>query len=460
MSLTRRVAHAVAASAFGQAVTIGAQVLLTPLFFVRWGAEGYGEWLLLSGIPAYLAIADAGIGSAAGNDMTIRAGAGDREGAQKTFRGAMLVAAGAGLVALVMGLCAAAALGTTNLFHLTTYGGWYGARVVIALSVYVGLNFANGVVYSGYKCCGRNAMGIALTNIGRLAESLIIALMLALHTAPLAVAIAMVTVKILSLAFQFVGLRNVCPWLFTPYAAPDTRLIVRLITPALAFLAFPMSNAFLLQGPLLIIGSTLGGTAIAVYSAFRTLARIPLQMTNVLNSSVWPEVSLAYGASDTVTLRRIHTTTVAAAVYGALLSSSLIWIFGPFIVTHWLHGKVNYDGLLLFGLLLATVISSIWNASSIVLSATNQHARYGATFLLVSTISILLCYPAAIMFGLYGIAAIMVLSEISMALFVVRQSLVICVDTGHELMPRLLNAPMIVREAVGRILRRRRNNHA
>ena len=89
MSIRHRIYLTLAAGAFGQLVTIGSQILLTPLYFSHWGAAKYGEWLLISTIPAYLVMADFGVGSAAGNEMTIRAGAGDYEGAQRTFRGAI-----------------------------------------------------------------------------------------------------------------------------------------------------------------------------------------------------------------------------------------------------------------------------------------------------------------------------------------------------------------------------------
>ena len=92
MSAKQRIFAALAANGFGQLVTMGTQLLLTPLFFRQWGAALYGEWLILSAIPAYLALADLGVSSAAGNEMAMRAGAGNHAGAQQTFRGARGVA--------------------------------------------------------------------------------------------------------------------------------------------------------------------------------------------------------------------------------------------------------------------------------------------------------------------------------------------------------------------------------
>ena len=106
MNVKKRIMTSLAANAFGQIITISSQLLLIPLFLKYWGVAKYGEWLILSSIPAYLILADLGIGAAAGNEMTIRAGAGDHQGAQQTFRGALLVSLATGLFVMVVCLIA------------------------------------------------------------------------------------------------------------------------------------------------------------------------------------------------------------------------------------------------------------------------------------------------------------------------------------------------------------------
>jgi O-antigen/teichoic acid export membrane protein len=448
-TLTRRIASALAASAFGQLVNVGTQILLTPFYFLHWGAERYGEWLLLSGIPSYIAMADAGIGSAAGNELTVRVGAGDIEGAQRTFRGALIVASGAGVIAMMLGTIVAFVIKNTSMLKLTLLEGWPAAKILMVLSVYVALNFLGGVSYNGFKCCGRNALGLTLTNLARLTEAIVIGSLLVFGQSPMVVAFGMLMTKVLGISVQFLVLHRVSAWLFKPPVPADTAALVkRLIAPAVAFLAFPMSNALLIQGPLLILGSTVGGAAVAVFAAFRTMSRIPLQFTNVLNSSVWPEVSLAYGARNMPLLRKIHSSTISAAIYGALVISAFMLIFGPFIMHHWLRGQVSYDRLLMSGLLLSTVLSAIWNGSSIVLSATNRHVGYSAMLMIVSLLSVLLSYPASAFLQLYGIVLVMILTELYMALFVMRQSLAVCDETPLGLLAAVFRAPKHVAEAV------------
>ena len=44
----------------GQAINIASKIVLVPLFLLAWGADIYGEWLLLSSMVAYLSLTEMG----------------------------------------------------------------------------------------------------------------------------------------------------------------------------------------------------------------------------------------------------------------------------------------------------------------------------------------------------------------------------------------------------------------
>jgi hypothetical protein len=100
------------------------------------------------------------------------------------------------------------------------------------------------------------------------------------------------------------------------------------------------------------------------------------------------------------------------------------------------------------GLLLSTVLSAIWNGSSIVLSATNQHVGYSAMLMVVSVLSVLASYPASAFLQLYGIVLVMILTELYMALFVIRRALALCGETPLRLIVDVFRAPKYMAEAV------------
>src|SRR5260370_41898128 len=73
-------------TALGPVVTAIVQIVSVPVFLHFWGVKLYGEWLIISAIPIYLALSDLGFGNVAANDMTMRVIAGYRE----TFAKVML----------------------------------------------------------------------------------------------------------------------------------------------------------------------------------------------------------------------------------------------------------------------------------------------------------------------------------------------------------------------------------
>jgi O-antigen/teichoic acid export membrane protein len=71
--MRKKVLAAFQANATTQIVNIAVQLLGFPIFLRFWGPEieMYGEWLMLSTIPAYLSLADFGFASVAANDMSM-----------------------------------------------------------------------------------------------------------------------------------------------------------------------------------------------------------------------------------------------------------------------------------------------------------------------------------------------------------------------------------------------------
>lgn len=68
--ITRRILHGIGANGYGLLVTVVVQLAGVPILLHAWGAQLYGEWLILAAIPTYLSMTDLGFSQSAGNDMT------------------------------------------------------------------------------------------------------------------------------------------------------------------------------------------------------------------------------------------------------------------------------------------------------------------------------------------------------------------------------------------------------
>lgn len=414
MSARQRILNALAANTLAQGITVLTQVMLTPLYFHQWGAATYGEWLLLSSIPAYLAMADLGIGTAAGNEMTMQAGATQWAQARATYLAALKVAALATLAVGLLGLGGAALVSQGLAVSTTHIPQAHAAWLVLGLALTVGLGFFGNVISAAYRAAGANATGIMWGNASRLLEMLGTAALLLGGHGPLAACAGMGLIKLLVLLAQWQALPRVAPALMQAQAQPEPGLIKRLLRPSLAFMALPLGNAMALQGPLLILGSLGSPELVALFSAMRTLARVPIQLANALNASLWPEISRAWGEGKLQALRQMHRQAWAITALLGTLALGGQWLLGGIVSQLWL-GTGHHSALILNTLALAALVSAVWNVSSVVLAAINAHTRFTAIYLSVNLVAQLASIPAYQHLGMPGLLACQLLAEVLMA---------------------------------------------
>ncbi|HBQ8586930.1 TPA: hypothetical protein L9B03_005523, partial [Klebsiella pneumoniae] len=101
-NLKNRLIKGVGANAYGQAITVLIQLVSVPFFIQHWGISIYGEWLILSALPAYLSMSDFGLGAVAGNSMVIKMAQNDKAGALAIYRSVSCFNAGMSLLILLL----------------------------------------------------------------------------------------------------------------------------------------------------------------------------------------------------------------------------------------------------------------------------------------------------------------------------------------------------------------------
>jgi O-antigen/teichoic acid export membrane protein len=82
------------------------------------------------------------------------------------------------------------------------------------------------------------------------------------------------------------GQRRVSPWLRYGVAHASFAELRRLVAPAFASLAFPLGNALNIQGMRLVVGLVLGPSVVALFVPMRTLSRLVIQPSTIINRLV------------------------------------------------------------------------------------------------------------------------------------------------------------------------------
>ncbi len=408
--LRDRVIAGFGANSFGMALSIAIQLASLPLFLAVWDLHTYGVWLMISAVPAYLAMADAGMVTAAGNRMTMALGAGRVDEARRVFHSAqafVLVVGGA--VALL-------------LLPLLLWAPWPLAAsldlrlALAALVLGVLLAFVGGLCDQWFRSTHRYAQGTMLGHAARLAEWAGGIAGLFLHGSFAAVAAGMLAGRLAGTLLSMALARSGCALLDWGLASADRRCVRELLRPAAGFLAFPMANALSLQGVTLAVGALLGPAAVAVFNTYRTLARIAIQASGLFSHALWPEFSRLHGEGATVALARLAWRASGGTALLALLLGVALYLAAPALLQVWTRGEIGFDATV-FALLMAyAFVGGAWNVPRVLLMATNEHLRLALWALGAALACVALSALLAGTHGLAGAAVGMLVTELALAL--------------------------------------------
>lgn len=429
MTVARRLRQGLTANSVGHAITLMIQVASVPLLLWAWGDVGMGEWLLVSSIPAQLVAGDLGLAAVAANLMVLAVVADDRAEAQRVFQTTLVCMVMIGPLLLLPLLLLAMALPLGSWFGLTRLDGTALDLTLALLVARMWLILITGHMVNAFRCDGHYATGTYLSNFIRLAEFLGTALVLSAGGDMVVAAGATVIVYGAGLLVLAAGLHRCSPWLTVGWRDARLSIVRRMARPALSYMAFPIVNACNQQTPLVIAGLLLGPSATAAIATGRTLARLAQQANSIIGAATWPEMSRAFGEGAVGRMRALNRGAVKAVFWLGLLSTAGLWLLGSAIYRVWTGNQIALDETMFLLLLAMVLVNSVWSMSLVVLTASNQHGQAAGTMLLLSLLAIAACYAGAMMAGLAGIAAALLLCELLIAVAVIRDSLRHTADT-------------------------------
>jgi O-antigen/teichoic acid export membrane protein len=439
-SVRRRLATGFGAQALGPIVTMGIQLLNVPLYLSFWGADLYGEWLILSAMPSYLSMSDVGFGTVAGNDMMMKAAAGDRAGAAEVFRSCTVLVVGISFLLLALVAIGILILPFEHWLNLTQITGWQARQVLLLLSLDAVLCIQPSLILNGFKAANQFAFGTLLVNIMRAVEGGLALAILCLHGRPVHIALSMVCVRIAGTILMALMMLRVAPWLSFSPRGTNMRAIRALTAPAFAFMTFPLANAASIQGMTIVLGIVSGPIAVASFGPIRTLSRGLLLIVETIKNSIWPELSYAIGCQDWVLGRKIFRIAMQISVYLSLIGGLTMAALGPWIFAKWTHGRVAFSMPTFLFLLVSLFFYSVWNTSSVALTAANKHERLAVGLLVSTFLSLAVAFPMVKWLGLPGapLAQILIV-DIPMTIFVLPISCRLLQDSTVDVLKSCLD---------------------
>jgi O-antigen/teichoic acid export membrane protein len=421
------------------------RLIEVPLLLSFWGAELYGEWLIIAAIPIYFSLADGGFASAACREMSIRGGAGDREGVLSVFQSTWVLLIAVSVLLALFVLVLAKQVGFAGWIHFSAIGPDALRAVVYLFIVHVLLVFQETLLIGGFWSVGRYPLYMFLASITQLLEFGGLVAALLSGGGVVQAAMGYVVGRLTGFVLVRSVLKKICPWIGYGFAGFSLQELRKISVPAVASLVLPFGNALNIQGVRIVIGLVLGPAAVALFATLRTLSRFAMQPCTLIAQMMEPELALTYGSKDGEQFERLFMNSCRGAFWSALCVWVLLLFTSDWLFPLWTHHKVEIHWPVYALLLAAAVIHTLWYPALMALYATNRHGRISFAYGMIYGAAVLvLSYAGVKAFGLTGAGIVLAMAEAAMAVYVLSAAVHLCVRRTSHWFHLMLRPPFFL----------------
>ena len=399
-----RILRSLGADSLGQVLNIGIRLMLIPLFLSTWGAEAYGEWLILTAVAAWFALGDLGGQLYFVNRLTAEWAAGRIDVFQRVLStGLLLFIMSSGLL-FGVALLAVSWLPIVSWLELKAVDHDLVKAILLLMALRFSVSLPVGLFLGIYRAIGVQATSVMYGNLILMIQFVASALALLAGGGMLLLAsLEVVPILVVSIVVIW-DLHRRLPKevrLFA-LASADRSILRSAISPSLHFLGLQLSMAIVIQGSVIVVAKTLGPVEVAIFSSMRIVANAMSRFMGVLAHAAWPEITRLASLGQDEKLAKLFRVVLHLALFAGLCYLVLIVNFGEKLYNWWLNNSLPYDSWVMYLLSCQAVMTVLWTWGGNLLMATNRHEEYARWQFPVNLFALFLSYWGAVEFGLLG----------------------------------------------------------
>lgn len=347
-----------------QASVALSQLLVIPCFVSMWGAEAYGLWVANVALLVLLGYADFGFLSVCA--YLINRSSSISIASKFFFSGHIFLLLGF----VVFGVC-------FNIFGHFFFDN-YPLGACLVYSSYFFFQALVTFVSNSSRTSMKYAEYLLLNTSFKLLELLVVAATLIAGAGEWGVAVSYLLVSICNYVVLLFKFRRDRGGLYIGLS------VVRLFRwgrkRALSAFTFPASLTLWLQLSVVVLSRSLTGSELALFSTIRTLTRLVVQSTNVLNSAFWGRMVVSYREDITGFVQDSNLSLKLSAM-SILVFFVMMSLGGEWGYTAW-TGLAILDNETMFILLLcASCLSAFWLSLVFPMMVANEYSKFSMFYL-------------------------------------------------------------------------------
>lgn len=402
MSIKQRIFKNSIASILDKISKVTEQLLLVPFFILYWGVEYYGDWITLTILPTFFALANLGFGTAAGNTFVLKYGAGDQQGAANTVKTGLYVMHIGIFFIVLFSIIILEILSYFDVFSdlkISAYDAKWSIFFMFSSAV---STFYLAIFECFYRVAHQAHLGIFLKAIATFIKVgfAIVILFAGAHALEFSLLIFIITL-ITNIIYIYLAVKFLK---FKEYekANFDKNEALFLFKKGFGYFLSPLWQALYFQGTTFIIRIVLGPSAVVLFNTLRTLVNSSSQAFNVIVNAIYPEFQLAVAERNLNKAKKLYIYLLAINVVIALGASMFLILFGDYVYGWWTHHQINVPTVVWVLMIIRIIFYALWYSYSFVFEANNMPYPLTITGVIVAIISVGITWVCASLWGIVG----------------------------------------------------------
>lgn len=382
-----RLLKSTSANGFSLIVRICEQILLIPIFLSVWSINAYGEWLIITAIPTFLALSDMGFITSGSNELARRASNKKLEDVENYYSHYIVLCTVWCLAFMGIILLFVCFFPLVDIFKLSFYTEEESKWIFGLLCFSALINQNSLAVLAGLRVKERYHIGLWIRALSALIK--MITLIIGLYffsISPIVVAFIILLYSIVSYYIEKIIVLNFglkAKWIKL-YKGGEVKL--KDILVGVEYMLLPFAQMIILQGSIVLIGVYFTGKEVAIFSTHRTLSRLVSSILQMTTNPLTAEVGLLQKKEDRAKLKTIILLISRITIWISIFFVLILMLSGRSIFYFWTHGKINFMPKLFLILLLITLFETMWRTLSTVRLGTNQHQPLVRGYFILSII--------------------------------------------------------------------------
>lgn len=411
-----RLVLSIISSVLAKFIGIGSTLITMPITLQYLGAEKFGVWMLISGVLGFIAFSDLGIGMGLQNALSKAEGESETKLQKYYISNAYFILT---IISFFISLLVLMVFHSIDINEGLNLNGDEDSLYALKYSV---LTFLMGLpvsliqrVLNGIQKSYLASFALMVGSILSL-MSILISVYLDLGLIFLCVAFA-VSPVLAQFAFSLVY------FIKNPKHMPRIKSITMkyskpLVSTGFWTVATQMIYTSKINGPIIIISSTLGMLAVAEFSVVQKFIFAVSAVISMGLQPLWAVYGEAYHSRDRKWIEIALRKSIQLTLILTFCASIILIVLGPYIIEVWLGGKVEVSREMIFYFSLWMVFSCLNVALTMLMNGTNHFKYQSKVSLFFVSVTLALLYFFTPQYGLlFAVLTIFLVSELAVTPF-------------------------------------------